>query len=133
MTNLLNKLLSRFQLKLVSTKPDTSLVDETVKFLNRTEYSGGLCGVHDVDITKEIPHDYYVGDVTFVKDSKTRKTYFRDNFRMEKKGDKYHCDNNGRDKYFCDYDGDPNDSWKKMYEETRFTTEELQEKLNETL
>ena len=132
MYNLLNKLLSRFHLKLVSTKPDTRLVDETVKFLNRTEYSGGLCGVHDVDITKEIPHDYYVGDITFVKD-KTGKTYFRDNFRMEQKGDKYHCDHNGRDKYFCDYDGDPNDPWKKMYEETRFTTEQLQEKLNETL
>ena len=129
MYNLLNKLLSLFHLKLVSTKPDTRLVDETVKFLNRTEYSGGLCGVHDVDITKEIPHDYYVGDVTFVKD-KTGKTYFRDNFRMEQKGDKYHCDHNGRDKYFCDYDGDPNDSWKKMSEETKFTTEQLQEKLN---
>jgi hypothetical protein len=130
MINLINKILSRFNFKLVSTKP-VSLVDETMKFLNRTEYSGRLCGVHDVDITKEIPHDYYVGDITFVKDSKTHKTYFRDNFRMEQKGDKYHCDYNGRDKYFCDYDGDPNDPWKKMYEESRFTKEELQEKLNE--
>jgi hypothetical protein len=128
MIDLFNKLLARFQLKIVSTKPDTRLVDETVKFLNRTEYSGGLCGVHDVDITKEIPHDYYVGEVTFVTD-KTGKTYFRHNFRMEKKGDKYHCDNNGRDNYFCEYSGDPNDPWKKMYEETRFTTEQLEEKL----
>ena len=101
MYNLLNKILSRFQLKLVSTKPDTSLVDETVKFLNRIEYSGGLCGVHDVDITKEIPHDYYVGDVTFVKDS---KTYFRQEV--------------GRDYKYFDYDGDTH------------TTEQLQEKLN---
>ena len=104
MYNLLNKILSLFHLKLVSTKPDTSLVDETVKFLNRTEYSGGLCGVHDVDITKEIPHDYYVGDVTFVKDSKTRKTYLRKVVGKEHK-------------YF-DYDGDT------------YTPEQLQEKLN---
>ena len=131
MYNLLNKILSLFHLKLVSTKPDTRLVDETMKFLNRTEYSGGLCGVHDVDITKEIPHDYYVGDITFVEDSKTGKTYFRDNFRMEQKGDKYHCDYNGRDKYFCEYSGDPNDPWKQMYEETKFTAEELAEKLND--
>ena len=106
MYNLLNKLLSRFHLKLVSTKPDTRLVDETVKFLNRTEYSGGLCGVHDVDITKEIPHDYYVGDITFVND-KTGKTYFRQEV--------------GRDYKYFDYDGDT------------YTTEQLQEKLNETL
>ena len=104
MYNLLNKILSLFHLKLVSTKPDTSLVDETVKFLNRIEYSGGLCGVHDVDITKEIPHDYYVGDVTFVKDSKTRKTYLRKVVGKEHK-------------YF-DYDGDT------------YTPEQLQEKLN---
>lgn len=105
MINLLNKILSRFNLNLVSTKPDTRLVDETMKFLNRTEYSGRLCGVHDVDITKEIPHDYYVGDITFVKDSKTRKTYFR-----QVLGKEY--------KYF-DYDGDT------------YTPEQLQEKLNE--
>jgi hypothetical protein len=129
MINLFNKLLARFQLKIVSTKP-VSLVDETMKFLNRTEYSGRLCGVHDVDIRKEIPHDYYVGDITFVKD-KDEKTYFRDIFRMEQKGDKYHYDYNGRDKYFCEYSGDPNDPWKKMYEETRFTTEQLAEKLND--
>ena len=127
MIDLLNKLLARFQLKIVSTKP-VDLVDETMKFLNRTEYSGFICGAHDVDITKEIPHDYYFGDINYVAD-KDGKTYFRDIFCMEQKGDKYHCDYNGRDKYFCEYSGDPNDPWKQMYEETRFTTEELAEKL----
>ena len=121
MINLLNKILSRFNLKLVSTKPDTRLVDETVKFLNTFG-----------DLRNDGLLSPYVGDITFVTD-KTGKTYFRDNFRMEKKGDKYHCDNNGRDQYFCDYDGDPNDPWKKMCEETKFTPEQLQEKLNETL
>ena len=118
MINLLNKILSRFNLKLVSTKPDTRLVDETVKFMNTFG-----------DLRNDSLLPPYVGDITFVTD-KTGKTYFRDNFRMEQKGDKYHCDHNGRDKYFCDYDGDPNDPWKKMYEETIFTTEQLQEKLN---
>ena len=118
MINLLNKLLARFQLKIVSTKP-VDLVKETVKFLN-TFSPDDLCD------DKFFPP--YVGDINYLED-KNGKTYFRDNFRMEKKGDKYHCDYNGRDKYFCDYDGDPNDSWKKMYEETRFTTEQLAEKL----
>ena len=121
MYNLLNKILSRFHLKLVSTKP-VDLVKESVKFMN-TLSPDDLC------TDKFFPP--YVGDVTFVKD-KTGKTYFRDNFRMEQKGDKYHCDYNGRDKYFCDYDGDPNDPWKKICEESRFTTEQLQEKLNES-
>ena len=35
MTDLINKLLAFFNLKLVSTKPDTRLVKETVKFLNQ--------------------------------------------------------------------------------------------------
>jgi len=122
MINLLNKLLSRFNLKLVSTKP-VDFVKETVKFLNT---------IPPEDLRNDGLLPPYVGDITFVTD-KTGKTYFRDNFRMEQKGDKYHCDYNGRDKYFCDYDGDPNDPWKKMYEESRFTPEQLQEKLNETL
>lgn len=113
MYNLLNKILSRFNLKLVSTEP-VDLVKESVKFLNRTEYSGGLCGVHDVDITKEIPHDYYVGDVVYHQKAVkgefpqvSGKTYLRKVVGTEHK-------------YF-DYDGDT------------YTTEQLQEKLNETL
>ena len=96
MINLLNKILSRFNLKLVSTKPDTRLVDETVKFLNTLG-----------DLRNDGLLPPYVGDIIFVKDSKTRKTYFR-----QVLGKEY--------KYF-DYDGDT------------YTPEELQEKLNETL
>jgi hypothetical protein len=64
MTNLINKLLARFQLKLVSTKP-VSLVDETVKFLD-TIPKGALPD-----------HDFstYVGDINYVRD-KTGKSYF---------------------------------------------------------
>jgi len=101
MINLLNKLLSRFNLKLVSTstKP-VDFVKETVKFLNT---------IPPEDLRNDglLPPYPYVGDVVYVKDSKTRKTYFR-----QRVGKEY--------KYF-DYDGDT------------FTPEQLQEKLNETL
>ena len=79
MINLLNKILSRFHLKLVSTKP-VDLVKESVKFLNTLG-----------DLRNDGLLPPYVGDVTFVKD-KTGKTYFR-----QVVGKEY--------KYF-DYDGD---------------------------
>ena len=79
MYNLLNKILSRFHLKLVSTKP-VDLVKESVKFLNTLG-----------DLRNDGLLPPYVGDITFVKD-KTRKTYFR-----QVVGKEY--------KYF-DYDGD---------------------------
>ena len=80
MYNLLNKILSRFHLKLVSTKPDTRLVDESVKFLNTLG-----------DLRNDSLLPPYVGDITFVKD-KTGKTYFRQEV--------------GRDYKDFDYDGD---------------------------
>ena len=95
MYNLLNKILSLFHLKLVSTKP-VDLVKVSVKFLNTLG-----------DLRNDGLLPPYVGDIIFVKDSKTRKTYFR-----QVLGKEY--------KYF-DYDGDT------------YTPEELQEKLNETL
>ena len=103
MINLLNKILSRFNLKLVSTKPDTRLVDKTVKFLNTLG-----------DLRNDGLLPPYVGDVVYhQKEVKgefpqvSGKTYFR-----QVLGKEY--------KYF-DYDGDT------------YTPEELQEKLNETL
>ena len=84
MINLLNKILSRFNLKLVSTKPDTRLVDETVKFLN-------TLSPEDLRNDKFFSRYRYVGDVNFVND-KTGKTYFRQVV--------------GRDYKYFDYDGD---------------------------
>jgi hypothetical protein len=104
MTNLINKLLSIFNLKLVSTKP-VNLVEESVKFLN-TFPEGSLCDDDDFPL--------YVGDISYVKD-KTRKTYV--------------LQRGTEDKYFCDYDGDENVEFKQMYEETTFTAKQLQEKL----
>lgn len=103
MINLLNKILSRFNLKLVSTKPDTRLVDETVKFLNTLG-----------DLRNDGLLPPYVGDIGYLQKAVkgefpqvSGKTYFR-----QVLGKEY--------KYF-DYDGDT------------YTPEQLQEKLNETL
>ena len=100
MYNLLNKILSRFHLKLVSTKPDTRLVKESVKFLNTLG-----------DLRNDGLLPPYVGDVVYhQKEVKgefpqvSGKTYFRQVVGTEHK-------------YF-DYDGDT------------YTPEQLQEKLN---
>ena len=82
MINLLNKILSRFNLKLVSTKPDTRLVDETVKFLN-TFSPDDLCD------DEFFPP--YVADINYLED-KNGKTYFRQEV--------------GREYKYFDYDGD---------------------------
>ena len=81
MINLLNKLLARFQLKIVSTKP-VDLVKETVKFLN-TFSPDDLCD------DKFFPP--YVGDINYLED-KNGKTYLRQEV--------------GRDYKYFDYDGD---------------------------
>jgi hypothetical protein len=102
MINLLNKILSRFNLKLVSTKPDTRLVDETVKFLNTLG-----------DLRNDGLLPPYVGDVVYLQKAVkgefpqvSGKTYFRQEV--------------GRDYKYFDYDGDT------------YTPEQLQEKLNES-
>jgi hypothetical protein len=104
MINLLNKILSRFNLKLVSTKPDTRVAEETVKFLNTLG-----------DLRNDGLLPPYVGDIVYVMD-KNDKTYFR-----QEVGTGY--------KYLCDYDGDENVSFEEMYKETDFTEEQMQEKL----
>ena len=100
MYNLLNKILSLFHLKLVSTKPDTRLVKESVKFLNTLG-----------DLRNDGLLPPYVGDVVYhQKEVKgefpqvSGKTYLRQVVGTEHK-------------YF-DYDGDT------------YTPEQLQEKLN---
>ena len=59
MTNLINKLLAFFNLKLVSTKIDTSLVKESVKFLD-TIPKDFLC---DIDFFST-----YVGDINYIQE-----------------------------------------------------------------
>ena len=59
MITIINKLLSYINLKLVFTKPDTSLVKETMKFLD-TIPKDALC---DVDFFST-----YVGDINYVQE-----------------------------------------------------------------
>ena len=87
MINLLNKILSRFNLKLVSTKP-VDFVKETVKFLNTLG-----------DLRNDGLLPPYVGDVVYLQKAVkgefpqvSGKTYFRQEV--------------GRDYKYFDYDGD---------------------------
>jgi len=62
MTNLINKLLAFFHLKLVYTKPDTSFVKETVKFMNENpEYFSNSLGLGD-------PLTSCVGEINYVQE-----------------------------------------------------------------
>ena len=106
MINFINKILTRFQLKLISTKP-INLVEESVRFLDSIPKS--FLSDHDFST--------YVGDIVYLKDKKTGKIYYR---QIE-----------GKDfKYFCDCDGDDNVPFEEMYNQTTFTEETLKEKLN---
>jgi hypothetical protein len=102
---LINKLLAIFQLKLVSTKP-VDLIQESVKYMNT---------LSPEELRNDNILSSYVGDVVYVMD-KNDKTYFR-----QEVGTGY--------KYLCDYDGDDNVSFEKMYKETDFTEEQMREKL----
>ena len=101
MINLLNKILSRFHLKLISTKP-VSLVEESVKFLNSVPKSD-LSGLDYMSC--------YVGDINYVQEivgsefpQVSGKTYFQHQVL-------------GKDKTFFNFDGE------------KYTTEELEAKL----
>jgi hypothetical protein len=111
MINLINKLLARFGFQLVCIKPDLSLVEASVKFLNENPKFVS-------DPVK--PNDFYWGDINYLKErvngefpQVSGKTYYKSQ----------------SEKYFCDYNGDENVSFEKMYEATTFTTEQLQNKL----
>ena len=100
MTNLINKLLAIFNLKLVSTKPDTSLVKESVKFLDQ----------HKDYWNDDVFFPTYVGDINYVQErvkgefpQVSGKTYISHTKPGEKK--------------YYDYNGDT------------YTSEQLQEKL----
>ena len=104
MINLFNKLIARFGFQLVSTKPDTSLVEATVKFLN-TIPEGVLT---DVEFLPP-----YVGDINYIKEKVngefpqvSGKTYYEHQVL-------------GKDRTFFNFDGE------------KYTTEELAEKLND--
>ena len=113
MTNLINKLLAKFNLKLVyiKQKPDLSLVEASVKFLNENPKFVSV---------QVKPNDFYWGDINYVQKR------VDDEF-PQVSGETYYISQS--EKYFCDYNGDENVPFEKMYEATTFTTEQLKNKL----
>jgi len=111
MTNLINRLLAKFNLKLeyINQKPDTSLVEASVRFMDtipkRTR--GTLSS--------------YVGDINYIQ-KKVNGEF------PQVSGETYY--KSASEKYFCDYNGDETVPFEKMYEATTFTEQELQNKLN---
>jgi hypothetical protein len=103
MIDLFNKLLARFGFQLVSTKPDTTLVEATVKFMNQ----------NPKQFTGSLDCDDYIGDINYVKEKVngefpqvSGKTYYEHQVL-------------GKDRTFFNFDGDT------------YTPEQLAEKLND--
>ena len=107
MIKLLNKILKRFNLQLISTKPDLSLVKETLKFMkdNSKHFEGDQ---HLYSITSG-----YVGDINYVKER------VEGEFPQVSGTTYYQHQVYGGDKTFYNYEGQS------------FTTQELQEKLKD--
>ena len=101
MINLLNKILNRFGFQLVSIKPDTTLVEATVKFMNETPkyFKGG-----DLQST-------YVGDINYVQER------VKGEFPQVSGRTYYQHQVLGKDKTFFNYEGE------------KFTPQELAERL----
>jgi len=105
MINLLNKLLARFGFSLVSTKKEEyDLVEATVKFMK--EYPKVFSG----SLGSE-----YIGDINYVKEKVDGE------FPQVSGTTYYEHQVLGKDRTFFNFDGE------------KYTTQELQEKLNETL
>ena len=114
MINLINRLLAKFNLKLeyINQKPDTSLVEASVRFMDTIPRSilpnSGL-------------RSSYVGDINYIQ------KHVNGEF-PQVSGETYY--KSASEKYFCDYNGDENASFEKMHEATTFTEQKLQNKLN---
>lgn len=88
MTNLINKLLAFFNLKLVSTKPDTSLVEESVKFLDK----------HKDYWNDDIFFPPYIGDINYVQEKVKGE--------FPQVSGKTYIQQTGTETKYYDYDGD---------------------------
>ena len=122
MTNLINKLLAKFNLKLVylKQKPDLSLVEASVKFLNENPKFVSYC-------KNDTNNNDYCGDINYVQKRV-------DGEFPQVSGETYYKSQPSQyEKYFCDYDADEKilskEDLKKIYDETTFTTEQLKNKL----
>jgi hypothetical protein len=114
MINLLNKLLSRFNLQVVfkqeqEPEKEYSLVEASIKFLDT--YPKNM--LRDYENCSHL----HFGNIEYLQD-KNKKTYYKDNQNQT---------------YFCDYDlkNPSKEVLGHMIEETTFTQEELEKKLND--
>jgi hypothetical protein len=103
MIDLFNKLLARFGFQLVSTKPDTSLVEATVKFMNE----------NPKQFTGSLDCDDYIGDINYIKEKVNGE------FPQVSGRTYYEHQVLGKDRTFFNFDGE------------KYTTQELVEKLND--
>ena len=107
MINLLNKILKRFNLQLISTKPDLSLVKETLKFMkDNPKYFEGDQYLYSTT-------SGYVGDITYVKER------VKGEFPQVSGTTYYQHQVYGKDKTFYNYEGQT------------FTPQELAENLKD--
>jgi arsenate reductase-like glutaredoxin family protein len=118
MINLLNKLLSRFNLQVGSKEPKRQEKEESFleAIINHPEFLKKYPDFLDKYFSAKKPTSLYVGDISYIQ-YKNGKTYFK---------------GNNTQKYFCDYDmkKPSQEVLRHMIAETTFTAEELEEKLN---
>ncbi len=91
MTNLINRLFARFGFRLVYIKPDLSLVEASVKFLNENPKF----------VSDQVkPNDFYWGDINYVQKR------VDDEFPQVSGETYYKSQHSQYEKYFCDYNAD---------------------------
>ena len=113
MTNLINRILAKFNLKLeyIEQKPDTRLVEASVRFMDTIPKS---------TLPNSCLRSSYVGDINYIQKQVNGEF-------PQVSGETYY--KSASEKYFCDYNGDENASFEKMHEATTFTEQQLQNKL----
>jgi hypothetical protein len=115
MIDLLNKLLSRFNLQVVSKEEPHKEERSFLEDITSPEFIQKHPEFFDRYVEGQKNKSLYIGDINYLED-KNGKTYYQD---LRSKI------------YYCDYDvkKPSNEVLNHMIEETRFTPEELAEKL----
>jgi hypothetical protein len=117
MIDLLNKLFSRFNLQVVSKEEPTKEERSFLKDITSPEFIQKHPEFLDRYVEGQKNKSLYVGDINYLKD-KDGRTYYQD---LRSKN------------YFCDYDvkNPSKEVLGLMITETKFTPEQLEEKLND--
>ena len=117
MINLFNKLFSRFNLQVVSKEEPTKEERSFLKDITSPEFIQKHPEFLDRYVEGQKNKSLYVGDINYLED-KNGRTYYQD---LRSKN------------YFCDYDvkNPSKEVLGLMITETKFTPEQLEEKLND--